>query len=133
LNWLDDAVTLIVFNNSKSTGSVWQPHETCFIIRRGHDWKFIFSSLLCGPAYYNSMHTSVGSNLEMCVKGDNVSATLFHMHIAVRCHSPELLVKLHDNHATTSLLRKNPVKLEFTACAWSCFQSITYGGWHWRI
>jgi hypothetical protein len=40
----------------------------------------------------------------MFVKRDNVAATLFHMHVAVRCHSPELLVKPHDNHATTLLL-----------------------------
>jgi hypothetical protein len=35
---------------------------------------------------------------------DNVSATMCHMHTAVRHQSPELLVTLHDNHVTTLLL-----------------------------
>jgi len=67
-----------------------------------------------------------------CVMRDNVSATMFHMHIAVRCQSPGFLVIPHDNHATTLLLTEKKFKLELTTCA-LCFQATTYGGWHRRI
>jgi hypothetical protein len=45
----------------------------------------------------------MGSNLRLFDK-DNVSATMCHMHTAVRCESAELLVTPHDNHVTTLLL-----------------------------
>jgi len=65
----------------------------------------------------------------MCVQRDNVSATLYHMHRAVRYHSPELLVKMHDNHPTTLLLTEK--KFSQTGCYCLCI--ISFSSCHiWR-